>query len=708
MSLEATIQMFFEEAADLLRDFEEGLLRLERDGGDAEVVNRVFRSVHTLKGTAGMLGFEHIGGFTHVLEDVLMRVRKGQLAVTRPVIDTLLGSTDVLRMLVEAAKSGAAPETARVDETVAALRAHVGDAGPTAAPAPAASASAPAAAADAPTTVYAIRFLPPRDLLVRGLDPLRLADALAELGEVSELAPEAGALPALAEMDPESAYVGFRCRLQTTRPRQDVEAVFEFVPPGSVSIETVAPGGEPEKTGEWSGVERRERRDRRHDDRPGLDNSTIRVATAKVDRLINLVGELVVTQSMVAQLVTQFTLDGLGQLQEAVAQMDRHARDLQERVMAVRMLPVRIVFDRFPRVVRDLASARGKQVVLEMRGEDTELDKSVIEQIGDPLTHLVRNAVDHGLETPAARRAAGKPETGHLVLRAYQQGGNIYLEISDDGKGLDRTRLVAKAVEMELIAPDESLSDEEAYRLIFRPGLSTAERITEVSGRGVGMDVVARNVEALGGSIAIQSEPGRGTTFRVKLPLTLAILDGQALRVGDQLYILPITSILESIRPQAQDVHTMLGGAETISLRGQVLPMIRLHRLFGVTPSVDDPTRALVVIVEHESRKVALLVDELLGQQQVVIKSLETNFQRMEGIAGATILGDGHVALILDIAGLVTLARSPSRAGERARTVDVVPDRASGVPADRRRTEQRISGDGLPARTAGRRLAHRS
>ena len=697
MSLDAAIQMFFEEAADLLRDFEEGLLRLERDGGDAEIVNRVFRDIHTLKGTGGMLGFEHIAGFTHVLEDVLQRLRRGHLAITRPVIDTLLGSTDVLRMLVECAKTGETPDTARAEETMAALRAHV-------APAAAAPAGAAAPVADASTTTYAVRFVPPPDLLMRGLDPLRLVEALAELGEVSDVTPDTEALPHLADMDPESAYVGFRCRLQTARPRAEVEAVFEFVPPGAATVEVVTATGAADP---GSPAPAPTRRDRRHDDHVGMDNSTIRVATAKVDRLINLVGELVVTQSMVAQLVTQFTPDSLDQLQESVAQMDRHVRDLQERVMAVRMLPIRTVFNRFPRVVRDLASARGKQVVVEMRGEETELDKSVIEQIADPLTHLVRNAVDHGLETPGERRAAGKPEVGRVVLRAYQQGGNIYIEISDDGKGIDRARLIAKATEMQLIEAGDTLADDEALRLIFRAGLSTADRVDEVSGRGVGMDVVAANVAALGGSITIQSEPGQGTTFRVKLPLTLAILDGQALRIGDQLYILPITSIVESVRPHPQDVHTMLGGAETISLRGQVLPLIRLHRLFAIATSVDDPTHGLVVIVEHESRKVALLVDELLGQQQVVIKSLETNFQRMEGIAGATILGDGHVALILDIAGLVTLARAPQRAAERPRSTDGFADGGRGGSADRRRTEARISGDWLPARVAGRRLVQR-
>ncbi|HEU5323290.1 MAG TPA: chemotaxis protein CheA, partial [Methylomirabilota bacterium] len=316
------------------------------------------------------------------------------------------------------------------------------------------------------------------------------------------------------------------------------------------------------------------------------------------------------------------------------------------------------IFSRFPRVVRDLAQAGGKDVVLEMRGEDTELDKSVIEQISDPLIHLVRNAVDHGIETPEARREAGKPETGRIALRAWQQGGNIYLEITDDGGGLDRERILAKAVEHGLLAAGDTPSDDEILALIFRPGFSTAERVSEVSGRGVGMDVVARNVEALGGSISIHSDHGRGTTFRVKLPLTLAILDGQALRVGEETYILPLLSVVESVRPLRGQLNHVLGGGETILIRDQVLSLIRIHRLFGVSAATEDPTEGLVVIVEHDGRRVALLVDELLDQQQVVIKSLEANFQRMEGMAGATILGDGRVALILDVPGLVALSRA--------------------------------------------------
>jgi two-component system chemotaxis sensor kinase CheA len=367
---------------------------------------------------------------------------------------------------------------------------------------------------------------------------------------------------------------------------------------------------------------------------------------------------------MVAQLTEDFDPRNIARLREAVALMDRHSRELQERVMAVRMLPIKTVFGRFSRVVRDLAASMGKRVQIETHGEDTELDKTVIERISDPLTHLVRNAVDHGLEGPEDRARRGKPETGRLVLSAYQQGGSIYIEIQDDGKGLDRDRILAKAVEQGLVAAGESLPDEQVHALIFRPGFSTAKEVTEVSGRGVGMDVVRRNVEALGGSIGIQSVAGQGTTFRIKLPLTLAILEGQLLRVGQETYVLPLVSITESVRPSRETLASVLGGGEVLRMRGEVLPLLRLHRLFGVPEAADDPTRGLTVVVEVEGRRAALLVDELLGQQQVVIKSLEGNLERIEGVGGATILGDGRVALILDVPGLVALA---TRAGGESR-----------------------------------------
>jgi two-component system chemotaxis sensor kinase CheA len=383
------------------------------------------------------------------------------------------------------------------------------------------------------------------------------------------------------------------------------------------------------------------------------DATSLRVRIDQVDRLVNLVGELVITQSMVSQAVTNFTPDKIEALKETVAQIDRHVRNLQERIMAIRMVPLKAAFGRLPRLVRDLSALCGKQVALEISGEDTELDKGVIEKIGDPLTHLIRNAVDHGLEAPQARIAAGKGPVGRINIQAYQEGGSIFVLVADDGRGIDVERVVARAVERGLVAPEQSLSEEEALALIFHPGVSTAEQVTEVSGRGVGMDVVLRNLEPVGGGITIRSERGKGTTFRIKLPLTVAILDGQLVQVGDQVYLLPLLNILESVRPAPGALHVVPGVGEVVVVRGQTIPLVRLHRLFGVDGAVTSPSEGLLVLVEHESRCAAVLVDEVLGQQQVVIKSLESNFRKVEQLVGATILGNGRVALIIDVAGLL-------------------------------------------------------
>jgi two-component system chemotaxis sensor kinase CheA len=400
------------------------------------------------------------------------------------------------------------------------------------------------------------------------------------------------------------------------------------------------------------------------DGRRPLDSApdTIRVATDKVDRLVDLAGELVIAQSMVAQAVRQLSGDGLGAerlgaLAEAVAQMDRHTRELEERVMAIRMLPIRTAFGRFTRVVRDVAQASGKQVRLETRGDETELDRTVIERITDPLLHLVRNAVDHGLEPPEERRARGKPPVGTVLLAASQRGGSIFIEVTDDGRGLDRARIRARAVEAGLIANGEPLSDEQVDALIWAPGFSTAAEVTEVSGRGVGTDVIRRGIEALGGTIAVETRPGDGTTFRVQLPLTLAIIEGQALRVGGETYVVPLAAVIESVRPAATALHVLVGRAETFVWRGEAVPVVRLHHLFDVPDAEEDPTRGLVVVVEHDGRRAALLVDELLGQQQFVVKNLDRWLCRSDCIAGATILGDGRIALILDVPALVTAGR---------------------------------------------------
>jgi two-component system, chemotaxis family, sensor kinase CheA len=388
----------------------------------------------------------------------------------------------------------------------------------------------------------------------------------------------------------------------------------------------------------------------------GANNAeSIRVSVAKVEELINLVGELVIANSMVQQAYASEEADAQS-LQEAIAAMDLTTQQLQEQVMAVRLMPIANVFRRFPRIVRDLAGTLGKSVVLEMSGEETELDKQVIEEVSDPLTHLIRNAVDHGLESSAQRIAVGKPAEGRIDLRAYHEGGNVVIEIADDGAGINAQRVRQKAIERGLIPADAVLTDEESYKLIMLPGFSTAEKITDVSGRGVGMDVVKRNVEALNGSISISSTPGKGSCFRIRLPLTMAILDGLAMRLGTDVYVLPLLSVVESLRPEPKHIVRVAERGELLMVRGEALPLIYTHRLFNVTGHVTDPCEGLVVIVEHQGRKYGIVVDELIGQLQVVMKSLEANYERVEGVSGATILGDGRIAMIVDIAGLIRLA----------------------------------------------------
>jgi two-component system chemotaxis sensor kinase CheA len=467
---------------------------------------------------------------------------------------------------------------------------------------------------------------------------------------------------------PEECYLSWAVRLSTDRNPDEIRAVFVFVEDSSqISIEATssipdaggATGGQP-CVGEADA----------NDQAPPAKASTplpsashhaeassIRVSVEKVDELINLVGELVIAQSMVNQVLDRIPPEILPVMQGALTTMDRCTRDLQERVMSVRMVPLANVFRRFPRVVRDLAGALNKQIVVKITGEETELDRQMIEQIADPLTHLLRNAVDHGIETPEDRQQSGKPPEGTVALNAYHEGGNVVIEVSDDGRGLDRQRIRAKAVSQGLIRPEDDLSEAQVHELLFAPGFSTADKVTDVSGRGVGMDVVKRNVEALNGSVSIESSPGRGSTFRIRLPLTMAILDGLAASLGGDVYIFPLLSVIESLRPKAGEVKSIAGRGEMVMVHGNPAPLLRLHRIFHCPDAIADPTRGLVVIVEHQQNKLGILVDELLGQMQVVMKSIETNYEKVEGISAATILGDGQVAFILDVPGLCRLAR---------------------------------------------------
>ena len=610
MDDDGLLQGFFDESADLLADFESCLLGLETMPGDQELMNRSFRAMHTIKGNSGMLGFDRIAKTAHVLEDLLDRLRKNEFPLTRPCATLLLHSADVIKGLFAQAK-GERGDEVRDEEMIVELKAFLG------------------------RGQDAVRLDPPQ--------PERVITS--DVAEVFPVAEADATMPQDARW--EVPLIGeLLLKDQRITPAQLEEALGKQKRVGEILVQerSVTPD---QITG---ALEKQKLIKQKH------DSATIRVSTDKVDRLINLVGELVIAHSMISQLVTNFKVERLPFLEGAVAQMDRSTRELQERVMAIRMLPIRTVFDRFPRLVRDLAQQCSKEVAMQLKGEETELDKTVIEQISDPLTHLVRNSVDHGIEPPEVRLAMGKPAQGTVRLNAYHQGGSVYIEVQDDGKGLNREKILRKAVALGVAKEGDALTDEQVFNCVFLPGFSTAERVTEVSGRGVGMDVVRRNIEALGGDVTIESRLDRGSTFRIKLPLTMAIMDGLSVHVGDDLYIIPLVSIVESIQPKHSQLHTIADRGEVVDIRGRSLPILRLHAILGVTPRFTDPAQGLLVLVEHGEEHVALLVDELLGQHQVVIKSLEMNYQRLDGVSGATIMGDGHVALILDIPGLIRLA----------------------------------------------------
>jgi len=494
-------------------------------------------------------------------------------------------------------------------------------------------------------------------MLAGGNDPLRLIRELAELGALTTSI-DLDRLPALEKLDPVECHLGWTMELRGEVKRDAIAAVFDWVegeceltieplqdavPPPAA---TAAPAATPATSAAPAARTSRE---------AGAESSSVRVSIDKIDGLINLVGELVITQSMLDTFREGVDASRLALLEQGLAQLARHTRELQESVMGIRMLPIASVFNRFPRMVRDISHKLGKQVRLEMVGEHTELDKTVLEKIGDPLVHLVRNAIDHGLETPDRRLAAGKPEVGTLQLQAFHRGGSIVVEVIDDGAGLNSKAIVAKAQQRGPIASGEGLSDEAVAELIFQPGFSTAEVATDLSGRGVGMDVVRRNVSDLGGNVVVRSSQGSGSVFTITLPLTLAIIDGLIAAVGEENYIVPLVSIVESVQVSADAVRSVAGGGELFRFRGEYLPVIRLYEAFGCDGAVHEIDRGLMIVVEADGGRAGLFVDRLIGQQQAVVKSLEANYRRVRGVSGATILADGAVALIVDVAGLVRL-----------------------------------------------------
>jgi two-component system chemotaxis sensor kinase CheA len=659
---------FFEESREGLDAMESGLLSLESGGAgaDPETINVIFRAAHSIKGGAATFGFTSVTDLTHLLETLLDEARAGRRTLDQAATGALLASVDVLRGLLAACEHGSPIDANALAAARAGLDALLSGQSPAQATATAAPASA---GHDAETPAEAagdwrIAFAPAPSLFLSGNDPLRILRELASHGELGvECLDER--LPAFAEMDPFEAYLAWNLTLPASVPRAAIDEAFAWVEdectleidtiaaataapatvvddalvPGTAAAPVAAADGGPASTG---------RRSSDHD-------NSIRVAVSKVDALINLVGELVITQAMLRQRSEHLDPVANEALMSGLVQLERNTRDLQESVMGVRMLPVDFAFSRFPRMVRDLAARLEKKVQLRTHGEATELDKGVIEKIVDPLVHLVRNAIDHGLELPAERRAAGKDESGTLTLSAAHQGANIVIEISDDGRGLDRERILRKAAERGIAVP-ENPTDTQVWDLVFAPGFSTADQLTDLSGRGVGMDVVKKNITALGGQVEIRSRAGHGTTVAIRLPLTMAIVDGMSVAVGDEVFIVPLSMVIESLLPTPADVRTIAGDARVLRVREDYLPLVDLASQYGLPAATrgegEDVPPRIAVVVEADGRRLALEVDELLGQQQVVVKNLESNYKRIAGVSGATILGDGRVALIVDAAGL--------------------------------------------------------
>ncbi len=762
-------EVFFDEAEELLAEAERLLLNIDVESPDIEELNAIFRAAHSIKGGAATFGFMDMAGITHVLENLLDKIRKQEMALTMEHVDAFLAAKDVIKMQLDGHRHGSEVDAAQVDEISATLKAlSEGKAAEAPAPAAAPAATEPAAAeASVPAPALALTAsaeeqasgiqvydvgLP--EVTEKDLDNLK--DELALLGEVAVYkcgekhallvktdssaddiisicsfivdpdalvvkvasgeapapahvaAVAAEAAPAAAAPEADLGYGFFDSEPATdaAKPAQAASA------DGKVAVAEemgygffTDTGEEPQEEGygffapfkphpdapkaQMIGDENaaaalakatadaeakaatnappaevkedRRAQSRRESDKPAApqsaESSSIRVGIEKVDQLINLVGELVITQAMIEQRVNALDPADNEGLINSVSQLTRNTRDLQESVMSIRMMPMDFVFSRFPRMVRDLAGKLGKKVEFVTNGATTELDKSLIERIVDPLTHLVRNSVDHGIEKPEVRRELGKSENGTLTLSAAHKGGSIVIEVTDDGGGLNRDRILAKAASNGLPV-NESMSDSEVYSLIFAPGFSTAEVVTDVSGRGVGMDVVKRNISAMGGNIEIRSALGYGTTISISLPLTLAILDGMSVSLGKSLYVVPLNLIVETLQPRAEDLKTVTGEGLMVHVRGEYLPIIALHALFNHPTEITTPTDGVLLILEADGKKSALFVDRLVGQQQVVIKSLETNFKRIPGVSGATIMGDGSVALILDVPAITQMGQT--------------------------------------------------
>ena len=670
-SLEQLKNTFFDECSEALQQIESGLTDMREGNGSDDTINAVFRSVHSVKGGAGIFGFDSLVGFAHVFETVLDEMRSGKLHASPEIVDVLLPANDVLTDLIAMSRAGETIPPNYGNESRAALERLLGkdpnesaDEGPAPAdfegldfmPVRVDDFDAADGGADGQQS-YQIVFRPKAEMLRRANEPLYLMRELRKLGEL-ELVAETDGLPPLADIEPDRPYIGWTGTLKTEAKREQIEEVFEFVA-GDCEIEITSQLADPEPNAALDVMPTiaapaalaehpspnlvpnpaPELAEPAAASRPVAAKpaaTTMRVEVEKIDRVVNMVGELVIAQAMLGQIVHGLPEETSGRLAQILDEVVHHTRELKDSVMSMRAQSIGAVFQRMPRLVRELATKTGKKVRLEMQGENTEVDRSIIERLGDPLTHIIRNSIDHGIESPQARAAAGKQEEGTIKLVAEHRGGRIVVEVRDDGGGIDPERVLKKAREKGLVSPDAVLSEDEINNLIFLPGFSTADTVSDISGRGVGMDVVRRNIQDVGGRISLKSERGRGMVLQLALPLTLAVMDGMVIKVREETYVLPMSAIVECLRPSGSDLHNLLGGRGMLRLRGNLVPLVHLGDLLDLGTAASDSDERVVIIADAgDGSRFGIIVDELCGHQQVVVKSMEASYGAVPGVAGS-------------------------------------------------------------------------
>lgn len=678
--------IFFQEAAERVTELEEGILRLEENKSDRELLNTIFRAAHTIKGSSAGVGFKEISDFTHHLEGILDLMREGRIEPEKEVIDTLLEAVDVIKEMLEDQASERPHNGERVESIKKRIE-SIRDRGAVMA-----------------EKEFRVVFSPSSDLFKRGMDPVAIIEDLGRLGKIISIKADTEAVPSLAEIDPERLYLKWDIIIRTDKTPDELKAVFEYIEEdsdiriipvmrnqeldsytrplgdilvreGLVNPEDVAEAlKEQKRIGEIliekgkvtkDDVEKalEKQRNQKSEAFKNILTSSIRVDLKKLDHLINIVGEMVIIHSMFRQAFSGGDGQKMGngdhrEFDALFSQLQRIGRDIQEIAMSLRMIPIGEVFHRFRRLVRELSESQGKKIELIITGEDTELDKGVLEKITDPLVHLLRNAIDHGIESEEERVSARKPPHGTIHLSAYQRGDSVFIEVEDDGRGISKGKIIEKALSRGIISESRiaEMSDDQIYNLIFLPGFSTSEKVTDLSGRGVGMDVVKKNIESLNGKVSVSTSEGKGTTVSIKLPLTLAIIEGLTVLIGDDTFVIPITAIQESLRPERYDLKTVTGSGEVLNVRGEYVPLIRLYEVFGINPWYRNPEDGIVIVTASEGKKYGIMVDALLGEQQIVIKNLGAT-PRKKGIMGGTILGNGKVALVIDVPGIIEISR---------------------------------------------------